>query len=126
MIERVNQTQLRKPARGFSVGPFFGDLLVLSRMLRDAQAGFGLKAVSLFTLLYVVCPIDLIPEAFMPMVAWIDDVGLVITLRLALDGHFAKYRYPLFSSPAQAAAAAGPVDLNGRAAAQGWVSEQGR
>jgi uncharacterized membrane protein YkvA (DUF1232 family) len=90
----------RPRSRGFSIVPFFGDLLVMLRLLRDRDAGWGLKLVSLLTLLYVVSPIDAIPEALMPLVAWIDDVGLVLTLRLALESKLARYRYPLFESPA--------------------------
>lgn len=85
-----------KRRRGFSVVPFFGDLVVLTRVLRDARAHWGLKLVSVATLLYVVFPVDLVPEAFLPLIAWVDDVGLVLAVRLALAGALARYRYPLF------------------------------
>ena len=63
-----------------------------------------MKAVALFTLLYVVSPVDLFPEAVLPVIAWVDDIGLVLTLRLALERTFAKYRYPLFGKPGDAEA----------------------
>ncbi len=61
-----------------------------------------MKAAALFTLLYVVSPVDFFPEAVLPVIAWVDDVGLVLMLRLALERNFAKYRYPLFGKPADA------------------------
>ena len=85
-----------KRRRGFSVVPFFGDLVVLSRVLRDTASHWGLKLVAVATLLYVVFPIDFIPEAFMPMIAWIDDVGLVLAVRFVLNRALERYRYPLF------------------------------
>ena len=83
-----------------------------------------MKAVALFTLLYVVSPVDLFPEALLPVIAWVDDLGLVLTLRLALERTFAKYRYPLFGKPgdaddiAQIAPAPAP-----RAQVQGYVEQ---
>jgi uncharacterized membrane protein YkvA (DUF1232 family) len=111
MLIRVNASSLasspapsKSPSRGFSIVPFFGDLLVMWRLLRDGEAGLGLKVVSLLTLLYVISPIDAIPEALVPLVAWVDDVGLVLAVRLALHSKLGRYRYPLFeAAPAGAA-----------------------
>lgn len=102
MLRQVNASLASSPtasksrSRGFSIVPFFGDLLVMLRLLRDREAGLGLKVVSVLTLLYVISPIDAIPEALMPIVAWIDDVGLVLAVRLALQSKLERYRYPLF------------------------------
>lgn len=84
--------------KGFSGLPFFGDLVALSRMLRDPQAKLGMKALALATLIYVVSPIDAFPEAIAPFIAWVDDVGLVLMLRFLLDRRLSPYRYPLFQS----------------------------
>ncbi|HTJ81350.1 MAG TPA: DUF1232 domain-containing protein [Polyangiaceae bacterium] len=90
---------MQSPRRGFSAVPFFGDLVVFTRLIRDKEAHWGLKVLALATLAYVISPIDALPEAVMPMIAWIDDVGLVFAVRAAIDSKLAKYRYPLFEKP---------------------------
>lgn len=82
--------------RGFSAVPFLGDLLALSRLVRDPDAGWGWKMFAVAVFLYVVSPIDAFPEAVAPFIAWVDDVGLVLAVRLLFDRRLAKYRYPLF------------------------------
>lgn len=85
--------------------PFLGDLVVLFRLIRDREAHWGLKLVALATLAYVAMPLDAFPEAVMPLIAWVDDVGLVLAVRMLLDGKLERYRYPLFERPASADAA---------------------
>jgi uncharacterized membrane protein YkvA (DUF1232 family) len=82
--------------KGLSVVPFVGDLLALSRLVRDRAAGFGWRFLALAVIAYVISPVDLIPEALAPVIAWVDDVGLVLTVRLLLDQRLGRYRYPLF------------------------------
>lgn len=88
--------------RGVSAVPFFGDLLALSRLVRDRDAAFGWKLLAVATFLYVLSPVDAFPEAVMPLVAWVDDVGLVLAIRLLLDRQLTPYRYPLFGVASQA------------------------
>lgn len=76
--------------------PFFGDLLVMVRLLRDRDAPLGLKLLMVAALAYVVSPIDALPEVVVPLIGFLDDVGIVLALRLILDRNLAKYRYPLF------------------------------
>lgn len=80
--------------------PFLGDLVVFVRLLRDREAHWGLKLVSLFTLIYVIAPIDAIPESVAPIIGYIDDLGLVLAVRFLLERPLARYRYPLFAKPA--------------------------
>jgi uncharacterized membrane protein YkvA (DUF1232 family) len=86
--------------RGFSAVPFFGDLVALSRLVRDRKAGWGPKLVAILAIVYVVSPVDAIPELIAPWIAWMDDVGLVLALRLLLSRRLEPYRYPLFEGPA--------------------------
>lgn len=65
-------------------------------MLRDGDAHWGMKLLAFATLAYVISPVDFFPEALAPFIAWIDDVGIVLALRIALENSLAKYRYPLF------------------------------
>ena len=87
------------PPRGFSAVPFLGDLVVLTRLVRDRHATFGLKTMAALTLLYVVSPVDALPEMLVPFIGWVDDVGLVLALRMMIEPKLAKYRYPLFELP---------------------------
>ena len=82
--------------RGVSAVPVLGDLLALARLVRDKDAAWGWKLLAIAVFIYVVSPVDAFPEAVAPIIAWVDDVGLVLAVRLLLDGRLAKYRYPLF------------------------------
>lgn len=94
-------TSLAPPRRaGFSAVPFLGDLLALLRLLRDPRAGWGPKLVALFAIVYVVSPLDAFPEGLAPAIGWLDDIGLVVALRLLLARRLDPYRYPLFERAA--------------------------
>ena len=40
------------------------------------MAGFA-GAFLLFAVVYVATPVDLVPEAFVPVLGWLDDIGVV-------------------------------------------------
>jgi uncharacterized membrane protein YkvA (DUF1232 family) len=92
----TTQLATRPARRGFSAVPVLGDFVALARLLRDRRAPWAPKIVALLALAYVISPADAIPEAIAPMIGWLDDVGLLLALRLFLDGRLSKYRYPLF------------------------------
>jgi len=53
------------------------DLLVLlKRILADPAAGLAPRALVVILLLYLVCPIDLVPD-FIPVIGYADDVLVV-------------------------------------------------
>jgi uncharacterized membrane protein YkvA (DUF1232 family) len=111
----VNQALATRPRRrGFSAVPFLGDLLALTRLLRDPAASWGPKVLSLLAILYVVSPVDALPEALAPAIGWLDDVGLILALRLFLDRRLQTYRYPLFEAPSAAPASVNVQVLNER------------
>lgn len=63
----------------------------IGRMLRAAWSGdyritFLTKAILLIGVLYIFSPIDIIPD-FLPILGWIDDLGMVFLLlgRLASE-----------------------------------------
>lgn len=63
------------------------------RFLRDREAPLLPRLVALLAVLYVVLPIDAIPDAI-PLIGWLDDVG-VVALVLAWTGRtVARYREP--------------------------------
>jgi len=95
----VNPPSSRARGPGLSGIPVIGDVLAMLRLLRDGHASRGAKLLVVLTLAYVVSPVDAIPDALFPFVAWLDDLGVLITARLLLSKQLALYRYPLFGRP---------------------------
>ena len=84
--------------------PFLGDLLAMVRLLRDRDATILSKVMVLLALAYVVMPLDAIPDAA-PLLGWLDDVGIVLGMRVALHQRLSGYRYPLLGPKPVAVAA---------------------
>lgn len=55
---------------------FRKEVVVLWRALRAPATPLYLKAATLFAVLYLVTPTDLVPDVI-PFVGWIDDIVLV-------------------------------------------------
>lgn len=47
----------------------------LWRFLRDPHAPKMPKALALLAIVYIVCPIDAVPD-FTPILGWLDDIGM--------------------------------------------------
>jgi uncharacterized membrane protein YkvA (DUF1232 family) len=90
---------LPRRRRGFSIVPFFGDLLAMGRMVWDRRSPLWAKLLAIAAILYVVIPVDAVPDVAL-LLGWLDDVGVVLALRVALHRRLEAYRYPLFESPA--------------------------
>jgi len=54
-------------------------------LLRDPRSPLAAKAAVVAAVLYVLCPIDLLPD-WIPVLGWLDD-ALVATLLLKLAAH---------------------------------------
>lgn len=63
----------------------------LWRFLRDPEAPRGSKILAVLTLLYVVSPIDAIPEMIVPLLGWLDDVGLTAAALAYIAAQAARY-----------------------------------
>lgn len=96
VVPAADQRVAAPRRRGFTIVPFFGDLVAMGRLLRDRGASRWLKLLVVLTIAYVVWPLDLLPDFAAPLVAWIDDVGVVLAIRLILSRQLERYRYPLF------------------------------
>ena len=81
--------------RGITLLPFVGDIVAMTRLLRDGRAPVWAKLLVVATFFYVVFPFDVLPD-LAPFVGWIDDVGLVVVMRLLLYRQVEPYRYPFF------------------------------
>lgn len=87
-MSNLSRASLTSPSRSAHASSLakVGRLAAVKRYFADKDASFFGKGFVLFAVIYVVMPIDLIPEAIVPVLGWLDDVGVVA---LAL-GHLAK------------------------------------
>ena len=96
----------------------FGALSVLRhprafvRFLRNPAESLLRRAVALAAVLYVVLPIDLIPDAI-PVLGWLDDVGVVALMLRWVSAHVRRY----VDAPTAASPIAAPPRLLQPAAA---------
>lgn len=73
--------------------PFLRDAPAAYRLLRAEDAPLWSKALIVVSVLYVVWPLDLVPDA-VPILSWIDDMGVVLLIRLLLTRELERYREP--------------------------------
>lgn len=69
-----------------------GRFTAVRRYFGDKEASFFGKAFVVFAVAYVATPIDLIPEAFVPVLGWLDDIGVVALAMWHLGRVTTKYR----------------------------------
>lgn len=69
-----------------------GRFAAIRRYFGDKDASFFGKAFVFFAVLYVATPIDLVPEAFVPVLGWLDDIGVVSLALWHLGRVTTKYR----------------------------------
>lgn len=80
-----------------SVLQFIDNMRLLFLMLRDYWRGtyrqlpWWCVAVLIFTLLYALSPLDLIPDAI-PFIGMLDDVSLMYLCYKVIEGEIEKYR----------------------------------
>ena len=86
-----NQQKIESIARDGTLSKYLGDIKLYFKMLGDVFTGkykkvpVGTIAAIVGTLLYVLSPIDLIPD-FIPVIGYLDDAAM-----LALCLNFTKY-----------------------------------
>jgi uncharacterized membrane protein YkvA (DUF1232 family) len=79
---RRERVELRDRMRGFLM--FLPNLvLLLGRMLKDGRVPTAEKALFVAAIVYVISPIDLIPDIF-PFIGQVDDLYLVVLTLLRL------------------------------------------
>ncbi len=72
--------------RGGTLGRVVRDLWRIWRLWRDPRTPGWAKVLPLLVLLYVLSPIDFMPDLMIPGLASLDDLLLaLLTLRLLLD-----------------------------------------
>jgi len=61
------------------------EIALVWAMMRDPRSPRGAKVAAVLALLYVLSPVDLVPDA-LPLLGWLDDgVVAVLLLRLAMQ-----------------------------------------
>lgn len=63
----------------------------LWRFLRDPAAPWASKLLALFTIAYVVSPVDAIPDWLVPLLGWADDLGLTAAALAFIASRAARY-----------------------------------
>jgi len=91
-MPKETKTKLVEKAR-------IGHLRALVRFFRDRQASLAGKIFVALTVVYVVSPIDAIPDV-MPIIGWLDDVGIIGVALTYLGRVLQKYRFPVIEIPA--------------------------
>lgn len=90
--ESVRQidTKLPRMQRG-PIAKIWADVLALGAMIKDPTAAWTSKAVAIGALLYLVSPLDAVPD-FLPLLGLTDDAGVVLAAAASLAVALAKYR----------------------------------
>lgn len=63
----------------------------MGRYFLDRRVEFWKKALIVASVLYIVSPIDFLPE-FMPLIGWLDDAVTAAFLWRLVSGELARYR----------------------------------
>jgi uncharacterized membrane protein YkvA (DUF1232 family) len=72
------------------------DLSLLTRIrkipayMTDPSVGWGKKAAVILGLLYVISPLDAVPDWF-PIVGWLDDIGVLGLLSMYMMRQLSEY-----------------------------------
>jgi uncharacterized membrane protein YkvA (DUF1232 family) len=90
-MAKESKTKLLEKAR-------IGHLRALVRFFRDRQASLAGKIFVALTVVYVVSPIDLIPDVI-PVIGWLDDVGIVGVALAYLSRVLQRYRFAVIELP---------------------------
>lgn len=69
----------------------WGDVQLMWKLIKDPKAAQGAKATAIGALVYVVSPIDAIPD-IIPVFGLLDDAGVVIIAAKSLGAALKKYK----------------------------------
>ena len=95
----------RQQAARAAVVPRVGHLRALGRFFRDPAASLGGKVFVGLAVAYVVMPLDLLPDV-VPVLGWLDDVGIIAIALGYLGRVLERYRFPVVDTTAAPASTA--------------------
>lgn len=87
-IQKIG-SNLDKMNRG-KVAEVWDKVMALWSFIKDPNAPWAGKAIAIGALLYLVSPIDAVPD-FIPVVGLADDVGVIALAVAKLAGDLSKY-----------------------------------
>ena len=64
------------PGRKFNKISFISEIFVLYYSIRDPRTPLHAKLVAVFAIIYLISPVDLIPD-FIPIAGYLDDLVIV-------------------------------------------------
>lgn len=68
----------------------FARLRRLPRYLRDSDVSIWRKLLVLLGAAYLLSPFDALPEMFIPIIGWLDDLGVLTALTIWLYNELGK------------------------------------
>ncbi|UYW01719.1 DUF1232 domain-containing protein [Flavobacterium agricola] len=95
--KKVNDQDIHDAeAKAKNLGKIVKDFRLLIAMFKDGISGvYSISGLTLATLagaiLYVVSPIDAVPD-FIPFVGWLDDVAVITFVLANLNSEISKYK----------------------------------
>ena len=88
-IERIDG-RLESMNRG-RIAKVWGDVQNLWSLIKDPSAAWKSKAVAIGALLYLITPLDAVPD-LVPLFGLSDDVGVIVAAVAMLCAELAKYQ----------------------------------
>ncbi|MGC3970363.1 MAG: YkvA family protein [Pirellulales bacterium] len=88
-VERI-ESNLDGMNRG-PISKLWIDVKAMWAMIKDPTVGWGSKAIAVGALLYLVSPLDAIPD-LVPFVGLTDDAGVILAAVSSLCHELARYR----------------------------------
>ncbi len=73
----ANRKDLMIPPQGGVIRDFVLRVKLLVRLIRDRRVSFWLKLIPLAGIVYLVSPIQLIPDLLLPVIGEVDDVAIL-------------------------------------------------
>ncbi len=73
----ANRKDLMIPPQGGVIRDFVLRVKLLVRLIRDRRVSFWLKLIPLAGVVYLVSPIQLIPDLLLPVIGEVDDVAIL-------------------------------------------------
>jgi uncharacterized membrane protein YkvA (DUF1232 family) len=74
-MQRITPYSIINILRAFRSFPLW--IKLIFRLLKDKRVPFRLKFIPLIAFLYVISPIDFIPDLLVPIFGYVDDVAVL-------------------------------------------------
>jgi uncharacterized membrane protein YkvA (DUF1232 family) len=62
------------------------------KMIKDPESAKWKKILAVVSIVYIISPIDIVPEFFLPVLGYIDDATVLISTIAAILAHLNRYK----------------------------------